>query len=93
MNWSKLGWPIAALPSPIGYAWAWIEVEKYDGWGQWAAAPMLLAPLGYGLLLGLAAALAALLAWRGHRPCAAPLVAVVIALAPWLVVIARNLGS
>ncbi len=91
MPWSKLAWPLAALPSPLGFAWATVEVERYEGWGQWAAAPLLLVPLGYGLLIALAAAITALVAWRGRRPCAAALVAVAIGLAPWLVILGRHL--
>ena len=91
MPWSKLAWPLAALPSPLGFTWATIEVERYEGWGQWAAAPLLLVPLGYGLLIALAAAIAALVAWRSHRAYMAPLVGVVIGLAPWLVVLGRQL--
>ena len=91
MPWNKLAWPLAALPAPLGFAWASFEVEKYEGWGQWAAAPLLLAPLGYGLLVALAAAVVALLAWRDRRPIAVPLVAVLFALPPWLVVLVRKL--
>ncbi len=88
---SLFAWPLAALPSPLGYAWASVEVSRYDGWGQWAAAPMLLVPLGYGALLALAAAIAAFCAWRTRRSFGMALLAVVIALVPWLHVLARNL--
>jgi hypothetical protein len=88
---TRLAWPLAALPSPLGYAWASVEVSRYEGWGQWAAAPLLLVPLGYGALVALAAGVAALLAWRARRPVWMALLGVVIALAPWLHVLARNL--
>ncbi len=88
---SRLAWPLAALPSPLGYAWASVEVSRYDGWGQWAAAPLLLAPLGYGLLVGLLAAGAAVAAARARRPYGAALLGATLALAPWFLVLARNL--
>ena len=85
-------WPLAALPSPLGYAWASVEVSHYEGWGQWAAAPLLLVPLGYGALLALGAATAAWCARRAGRPNRLAWLAVMIALLPWLHVLARNLG-
>lgn len=92
MRWSGLAWPLAALPSPLGFAWAQIEVGHYEGWGQWAAAPLLLVPLGYGALIGTAAAVSAAFAWRSRRPPTAPLIAATIALAPWFVLLVRNPG-
>lgn len=86
-------WPLVALPSPLGYAWAAAAIRRYEGWGQWAAAPMLLLPLGYGLLVALAAIAAARRAQQARRPAAAPLLACAIAVLPWLVVVARNLAG
>ena len=37
--------PVAA------WIWARLEVDRYDGWGAWAAAPMLLAPVALSALL------------------------------------------
>lgn len=88
---ARFAWPLAALPSPLGYAWASTEVARYDGWGQWAAAPLLLVPLGYGALVAMAAALAVFVAWRRRHPVAMPMLGFVIALAPWLHVLARQL--
>ena len=84
-------WPLAALPSPLGYAWTSVEVSRYEGWGQWAAAPLLLVPLGYGALLALGAATAAWGARRVARPNRLIWLAAMIALLPWLHVLARNL--
>jgi len=86
-------WPLIALPSPLGYAWAVAALKRYEGWGQWAAAPMLLLPLGYGLLVALAATAAAWRARRAQQPTAVLLLASAIAMLPWLAVVTRNLAG
>ena len=93
MRLATLAWPLAALPAPLGFAWATAAVQRYEGWGQWAAAPMLLLPLGYGLLVALAASGAAWRAHRARRSSAAALLGCAIAMLPWLVVVARNLAG
>jgi hypothetical protein len=44
-------------------AGTWLYVERYDGWGAWAAAPLLLLPIGLSAVMaavGLAFCLKAL---------------------------------
>ena len=45
------------------FAGTWVYVERYDGWGAWAAAPLLLLPIGLSAIMaavGLAFCLRAL---------------------------------
>lgn len=34
-----------------GWAYARLEIDRYDGWGAWAAAPLLLVPVAASALL------------------------------------------
>ena len=44
---------IMALVSPAAFWATDLYVGRYDGWGQWAAAPILLVPLGYSLIVSI----------------------------------------
>lgn len=35
----------------MSFVGTWIYVGRYDGWGAWAAAPMLLLPIGLSALM------------------------------------------
>jgi len=34
------------------FGMAWLYVQQFEGWGQWAAAPMLILPIAFSFLVG-----------------------------------------
>jgi len=82
---------VAAGISPLWWGLANLAVSRYEGWGQWAAAPLLLLPLGYSLLVGLAGIARGVRLHRRDEPLLPTLVFTLIALLPWLLLILRKL--
>jgi len=58
--------------------------------GQWAAAPLLLLPLGYSLLVGLVGIARGVRQHRHDEPLLPTLVFTLIALLPWLLLMLRK---
>ena len=73
--------PLACLVA-VEYA-----ISPLEGWGAWAAAPMLLLPLGLALVIGAAGAVRCILEYRAATLRAAHLVYTLLAASPllWLV--------
>ncbi len=92
MNPERFYLGLCWLP-PVLYGLALVAVDQYEGWGQWAAAPLLLPPLALCVawLIGGAALL-----WRsGSGPRARTLLtgAALLGGSPALILILRALTS
>jgi len=81
---------VLAVISPIWTSAAQVAVGRYEGWGQWAAAPLLLFPLLYGAAIGLGGLVLLYGAWRRREPVIWWLAWSVVAIYPvWLVLLRR----
>jgi len=57
---------VLALIAPLWSSIAQLAVSRYEGWGQWAAAPLLVLPLLYGVLVGM---VGLVLLYHARRVC------------------------
>ena len=79
------------LPA-AAWVWARLEVDRYDGWGAWAAAPLLLGPVALSaLFVGLGLILVS--RSRDVRPRSADWVAIGVSSLPLLWIALRILSS
>ena len=90
MSRHGLRWLLAAS-APAAFAAMQFYVGTYEGWGQWAAAPLLLAPLFYGLAVALVCVVSALYAWRQRGAWLPDILAALLAATPWFYLTARYL--
>jgi len=88
---SRWLYPLAAGVSPLWWGLANLAVSRYEGWGQWAAAPLLVLPLGYSLLVGLVGLARCLRLHHRGEALRLPVVFTLIALLPWLLLMAGKL--
>jgi hypothetical protein len=74
--------PLAALFAVELY------IKKFDGWGAWASAPLLLVPAILGIPIGLSFLLYAIQAYRGTRTVSRHIWQMILAISPlgWLMV-------
>ena len=93
-------------PLPLlGYFGILLYLKRFDGWGAWGAAPMLLLPLGLSLALVLASVGHWFMEWRRRKRAARrqsasvdssgarwmfwPMLSLVVAAGPWILVMLR----
>jgi hypothetical protein len=81
---------LLAVITPLWTSFAQMAISRYEGWGQWAAAPMLLLPLLFGCLVGLAGLVLLCMAWHRRQPVGWWLGWSLVAFYPlWLVLLRR----
>jgi hypothetical protein len=79
-----------AVIAPVWTGFARLAISRYEGWGQWAAAPLLLLPLLYGSLIGLTGLAHLYADWRRREPIGWWLGWSLVAFYPlWLVLLRR----
>ena len=87
---SRSFWLIAWLPLAVLIATE-IYVAQFEGWGQWAAGPMFLLPLGMSAILVFAGLFQCLDARRAGQSYVSPAAATLLAGAPVLWFLVRAL--
>ena len=81
---------VMALIAPVWTSLAQFAVSRYEGWGQWAAAPLLLLPLLYGSVIGLSGLVLVCSARRRRQPFGWRLGWTLVAFYPvWLLLLRR----
>jgi len=83
-------YPLAAGIAPLWWGLGSLAVSRSEGWGQWAAASLLVLPLGYSLLVGLAGIALCIRAGRGGQPLYRDVAFTLVAFLPWLLVLLRK---
>lgn len=87
---NKKAFAVMALISPLWSSLAQFAVSRYEGWGQWAAAPLLVLPLLYGLLIGTTGMVLLYAARRNREPISWWLCWSLVAYYPlWLLLLRR----
>ncbi len=83
--------PVAAIISPFWWLLANLVVSRYEGWGQWATAPLLLMPLLYSSLVGLIGMTRCVRLRAAREPLRQPVLYTLVALLPWLLLMLHRL--
>ena len=78
------------LPAATWLA-GWLYIQRFDGWGRWAAAPLLVPSLLLSVVLGIAGVMQLISTWRQKRRLDVPLLlATLLAAAVILYVLLAN---
>ncbi len=80
---------LLAAAAPIGFVLTHLYASRYEGWGQWATAPIFLLPLGYSLVAALTCLAAVVGKLRHDQSPLFVLSCLVVAASPWLYVLLR----
>jgi len=87
---NRKAFAVMALISPLWSSMAQLAISRYEGWGRWAAAPLLVLPLLYGLLIGTTGLALLYTARRNREPIGWWLGWCLVAFYPvWLVLLRR----
>jgi len=82
--------PVFAIISPIWWLIAKLAASRYEGWGEWAAAPLLLMPLLYSLLIGLIGMTRCVRLRAARQPLRQPVLYTLVAFLPWLLLVLQH---